>query len=92
MNKPIELKFIPVVPIEQRCSVCGDLSVKAEFLCDMPIGITFPISTGRLMKIEFKKKVLTCDKKLCKKCTTKVNGFDFCPDCIKKIKLATKGV
>lgn len=85
MDKQLKVvQFIPAVPIEQRCSVCGNLRAKAEFLCDMPIGIT-------ANTIDFKKRTLTCDKKLCRKCTTQVNGFDFCPDCIKKIKLTTKG-
>ncbi len=80
-----EMKFIPAIPIEQRCSVCGSLKDKAEFLCDMPIAKTWNT-------IVFNRAIQTCDKKLCRKCTTQVNGFDFCPDCIKKIKLTTKGV
>lgn len=83
MNKV--MKFIPTVSLKERCSVCGSLKIKAEFLCDMPIGTT--VNT-----IDFKKRTLTCDKKLCRNCTTQVNGFDFCPDCIKKIKLQTRGI
>ena len=86
------IKFIQPVPLEERCSFCGSLKQKAEFLCDMPIGTTFPISTGRFMKIDFKKRILTCDKLLCRNCTTQVNGFDFCPNCIKEIKLKTRGI
>ena len=78
------IEFIPPVPLAERCSICRDLHKKAEFLCDMPIGIT-------ANTIDFKKRTLTCDKKLCRKCTTQVNGFDFCPDCVKQIKLTHKG-
>ena len=78
--------FIPAVPIEERCSICGSLREKAEFLCDMPIAKTWNT-------IYFNRAIQTCDKKLCRKCTTRVNGvFDFCPDCIKMIKTATQGI
>lgn len=79
------LKFVPPVPIEERCDFCGSLRVKAEFYCDMPV---MRIKTT----VDFKERILTCDKKLCRKCTTSVNGFDFCPDCVRKIKTTTKGV
>ena len=79
------LKFRPPIPIQERCSFCKSLKVKAEFLCDMPIAKTWNT-------IDFNRAIQTCDKKLCRNCTTQVNGFDFCPDCIKKIKLTTKGV
>lgn len=80
-----EKVFIPAVPIEQRCLICGNPRKKAEFLCDMPIAKIWNT-------IDFNRAIMTCDKKLCRDCTTQVNGFDFCPDCIKKIKLTTKGV
>ena len=80
-----EKKFYPAVPMEQRCSVCGSLREKAEFLCDMPIAKSWNT-------IDFNRAIVTCDKKLCRNCTTQVNGFDFCPDCVKKIKLQTRGV
>lgn len=80
-----EKRFIPAVPIEERCSFCGSLRVKAEFLCDMPVAKIWNT-------IDFNRAIKTCDKKLCRKCTTQINGFDFCPDCIKKIKLTMKGV
>ena len=80
-----EKRFYPAVPIAQRCSICGALRAKAEFLCDMPIAKIWNT-------IDFNRAIQTCDKKLCRKCTTRVNGFDFCPVCIKKIKLTTKGV
>lgn len=79
------IQFIPPIPPQERCTFCKDLRKKAEFLCDMPIGTT-------ANTIDFKKRTLTCDKKLCRKCTTQVNGFDFCPDCVKAIKMKTKGV
>lgn len=80
-----EKSFIPPVPIEQRCSVCGDMRKRAEFLCDMPIAKIWNT-------IDFNRAIKTCDKLLCRDCTTQVNGFDFCPDCIKKIKLKKQGV
>ncbi len=79
------LKFVPPVPIEERCDFCGDLKTKAEFFCDMPV---MKIQTTE----DFETCIFTCDKKLCRKCTTRINGFDFCPDCIRKIKSTIKGV
>nr|DAL55571.1 MAG TPA_asm: putative cytoplasmic protein [Caudoviricetes sp.] len=35
---------------------------------------------------------MTCDRKICTECTTRVNMFDFCPDCVRKIKITPKGV
>ena len=73
------VKFIPK---EERCSFCGK---QATLLCDMP-------SMSIVTSIDFKRTVFTCDKNICKDCTTRVGEFDYCPDCVKKIKLARKGV
>ncbi len=84
MNSKI-IQFVPPIPPEERCTVCGDLRVKAEFLCDMPIEETWNT-------IDFKKRIVTCDKRLCRKCTTHINGFDFCPDCINELLNTKQGV
>jgi len=84
MSRENIIKFVPPVPLAKRCTFCGDLRKEAQFLCDMPIGTS--VNT-----IDFKKRLITCNKILCRDCTTQVNGFDFCPDCIKKIKSAKKG-
>ena len=74
--------MVKFVPKDDRCNFCNN---ESSLLCDMP-------SMTIVTSIDFKTKVCTCDKKLCTSCTTRVNGFDFCPDCVKKIKLAKKGV
>jgi hypothetical protein len=61
---------------------------KATLMCDMPHStvVTHARCSG------FKSYIMTCDKKICTECTTRVNGFDFCPDCMKVIKSAPQGV
>ena len=71
-----------IIPHKERCLFCGR---KATLLCDMP-------SKEIVTSIDFKRHVLTCDKNLCEECTTRIGVFDFCPDCVNKIKTARKGV
>lgn len=78
MSRENVIKF---VPLKNRCPFCGK---EGKFLCDMPIGTTVNM-------IDFKKRLNTCNKIICRDCTTQVNGFDFCPDCIRKIKSTKKG-
>lgn len=73
------------IPKEDRCQFCGK---QATILCDMPIGKVVRHARGA----GFNGHILTCDKKICTGCTTRVSGFDFCPDCVRKIKAAKKGV
>lgn len=75
-------KVTRIIPREQRCAFCNR---EATLLCDMPDGI---ITTS----IDFQSEVVTCDKNLCEHCTTRIGVFDFCPDCVMKIKTARKGV
>ena len=72
-------KFIPK---EDRCQFCGK---EATLLCDMP-------SMTVVTSVDFVRRVLTCDKRICPECTTRVKEFDFCPDCVKQIRLSKKGV
>lgn len=74
-------KVIEIVPLTKRCAFCGK---EGKFLCDMPIGTT--VNT-----IDYKERLFTCNKIICRDCTTQVNGFDFCPDCVRKIKSTKKG-
>lgn len=76
------IKFIPK---EDRCQFCNK---ESTLLCDMP---AMQIVT-HARKLGFNSKVLTCDKRICTSCTTRVNNFDFCPDCVQKIKTTKKGV
>lgn len=71
-----------IIPKAERCDFCNN---KATLLCDMPVN---EICTS----IDFKSYVITCDKKICKNCTTRVNEFDYCPDCVRKIETARKGL
>ena len=71
-----------IIPKKERCAFCHR---EATLLCDMPVA---EVCTS----IDFKSYVQTCDKNLCEKCTTRVGAFDFCPDCVRKIKTAKKGL
>lgn len=71
-----------IVPASERCAFCHK---KAKWLCDTPIGTVTRSS-------DFKMYPLTCGKPICDDCTTRVNGFDFCPDCVQKIRRAKKGL
>lgn len=66
----------------ERCEFCGK---ESTLLCDMPSMLV-------VRSTDFVRRVLTCDKKLCRECATRVRGFDYCPDCVARIKMAKKGV
>lgn len=70
---------------EDKCQFCGK---EATLLCDMPKMTIVSHARGA----GFARHTLTCDKKMCTACTTRVNNFDFCPDCVRAIKIAPKGV
>lgn len=80
MNKVVEY-----IPKDDLCQFCWKR--KATLLCDMPRGKII----SHAKELEFKSRIITCDRRICTECTTRVNGFDFCPECIKKIKTAQKG-
>lgn len=69
-----------IVPASERCAFCHR---RSNWLCDMPRGTV-------TASFDFVTRTLTCDKPICDDCTTRVNGFDFCPDCIQKIKNAKR--
>lgn len=71
---------------DDLCPFCK--KTKATLLCDMPHSTVVTHARGS----GFKSYIMTCDKKICTECTTRVNGFDFCPDCMKVIKSAPQGV
>lgn len=73
---------VKFVPKEDRCQFCGK---ESTLLCDMP-------SMSVVRSVDFVRRVFTCDKRICTQCATRVREFDYCPDCVKKIKLAKKGV
>lgn len=74
------------IPKEDLCPFCKKR--KATLLCDMPHSTIVTHARGS----GFKSYTVTCDKKICTECTTRVNGFDFCPECVRTIKTTTKGV
>lgn len=81
MNKVVEF-----IQEDDLCQFCRKR--KATLLCDMPHSTIVRHARGS----GFERYTMTCDKKICTECATRVNGFDFCPECIKKIKTAQKGV
>lgn len=76
---------VKYIPKKDRCQFCGR---ESTLLCDMPAGKVVSHARG----LGFNSTVLTCDKKICVKCATRVNGYDFCPECVQKIRDARKGV
>jgi hypothetical protein len=80
-------KIIEFIPEEDRCQFCRKR--KATLLCDMPRG---KIIAPYARNLGFENHIMTCDRRICTECTTRVNGFDLCPNCVKKIKMAQKGV
>lgn len=71
-----------IIPKKSRCYFCNR---EATLLCDMP-------EAEIVTSMDFKSYVKTCDKNLCDKCTTRVDCFDYCPDCVQKIKTAKQGL
>ena len=78
-------KITKIIPAGERCDFCKRR--EATLLCDVPV-----MKTIRYGREEIESYTVTCDRKLCEYCTTRVHGFDYCPDCIRKIKTARKGV
>lgn len=68
------------------CPFCG--KKEATLLCDMPSDTIVRHTRGK----GFDAFTVTCDKKICTECTTRVRGFDFCPDCVKMVKMTPKGI
>lgn len=71
---------------DKICPFCGKR--EAKLLCDMPVNKVIRHARGDC----FYSHIMTCDKMICTECTTRVNGFDFCPDCVKMIKITQKGI
>lgn len=71
-----------VVKMEKKvkCDFCGK---EATLLCDM-------LKASIVTSVDFKRHVLTCGKNICIECATKVGEFDYCPDCVKAIKMASR--
>lgn len=65
-----------------RCVVCGIRP--ATRLCDYENGKLFdaPSDNGRIMPIQKSY----CSATLCDKCTTKINGKDYCPKHVLDLK------
>ena len=80
------VEVIKHIPKDELCQFCKKR--KATLLCDMPHSTITRHARGR----GFESYTMTCDKKICTRCTTHINGFDFCPDCVRKIKATSKGM
>lgn len=76
-------KTIPEIGhFKDRCRFCNN---KATLLCDMPVAKI----KSTVPELNY---TATCDKKICADCATRINQFDFCPDCVEKIKNTKRGV
>ena len=71
-----------IVEYVPMCSICHKRP--ATKLCDFPIGSVRYVGHGRrLYSLGYDprinpKRVITCDKPICDKCSVKYGGFDFC--------------
>lgn len=73
--------------IEIHKILCEECKIReATRLCDYDIGYNIDLE-GR-----GKVKRVTCDKKLCIKCATKINNKDYCKKHIKALKQELGGV
>lgn len=66
-----------IIPIDKRCEFCKR---EATLLCDVIVGEY----VGHPPKGE-KSINVTCDNKICDKCTIKLKNMDICPCCIKSL-------
>lgn len=67
---------------EYRCVVCGIR--KATRLCDFENGLLFDAPSDSGHKVPIQKAY--CSATLCDKCTTKINGKDYCPNHVLDLK------
>ena len=79
-------KIAKIIPADERCDFCKRR--EATLLCDVPVMKVVSHARG----CGFESDILTCDRKMCENCATRVHGFDYCPDCIQRIKMARKGI
>lgn len=63
---------------QNKCEECGIR--EATILCDYDVGYVKALY-GTEVYIR-----VTCDKRLCKKCSHKINHKDYCTGCFEKIK------
>ena len=79
------MKTADIVQLPQIiCEECNKR--EATRLCDYDIGYNIDLE-GR-----GKVKRVTCDKKLCTECATKINNKDYCKEHIKALKKEFGGV
>ncbi|SFL09928.1 hypothetical protein SAMN02983006_00181 [Halanaerobium salsuginis] len=67
---------------ENRCYFCGKR--EATLLCDKVKGEIRAIDVGGPGVLS--SGIITCDKPICEKCATHIDGADYCPDCVEKLK------
>lgn len=79
-------KITKIIPADERCDFCKRR--EATLMCDVPVMKV----ASHAKDVGFDSHIITCDRKLCENCTTRVYGFDYYPDCIQKIKTARKGI
>lgn len=79
-----------IIPENERCEFCKE---KATLLCDAIVGQYCGHPPMEMIKDPFgnpykrlkdTNMYVTCDRKLCEKCTTKIRMMDICPFCINK--------
>lgn len=67
----------------ERCKFCGRPATK---LCDKVKGTSVAIDKEGPGVISH--HIHHCDNLICDRCTTQIDGADYCPDCIRKLKKA----
>ena len=80
-------EVIKIIPEDKRCDFCKKR--EAVKLCDFPVYYGKRLCFKGMTEEEIRdwSNHGTCDKKICEKCSTKIDiEIDFCPDCIEKLK------
>ena len=66
------------VPEKKTTGICEFCGKEATLLCDMP---------AEQVVISMKSIYSnTCDKEMCKECSTKFRKYDFCPSCMRELR------
>ena len=59
---------------------------EATLLCDKVIGVSRWVVPPSDLPLSTDERIVTCSRRICKKCATNIDGMDLCPDCLRKIK------
>jgi len=76
------IEFPEIKKGQYRCAICRIRP--AKWLCDYENGLLFDAPSESGHKLQIQKGY--CSATLCDKCTTKINGKDYCPKHVLDLK------